>query len=56
MGKLVFFDIGQPQLAYFDLCVPTNLVFFDTGHLLLVDFDLGAPTRLVLLVLVSHCW
>ena len=56
MGKLVFFDIGQPLLADFDLCVPTRLVFFDIGHLLLVDFDLDAPTRLVFLVLVSHCW
>ena len=50
------FDIGQPLLADFDLCVPTSLVYFDIRHLLLVDFDLGAPTRLVFLVLVSHCW
>ena len=56
MGKLAFFDIGQPQLADFDLCYPTSLVFLDIGHLLLVDFDLGAPTRLVFLVLVIYYW
>ena len=56
MGNLVFFDIGQPLLADFDLCVPTRLVFFGIGQSLLVDFDLCASTRLVFLVLVIHCW